>query len=76
MCESVWCSQRDIANSMGLALAATKRPGFDICYAISDNKYRWVDLDHARERLGYVPEDSAEGAATDQRDPATSNNSL
>ena len=59
---SVWCSQRDIVHFVGHALTATERAGFDIFYAVSDNRHRWVDLDHARERLGYTPQDSAESA--------------
>jgi nucleoside-diphosphate-sugar epimerase len=57
---SVWCSQRDIVHFIEHALAATDKPGFDTFYAVSDNRHRWVDLDHARERLGYTPQDSAE----------------
>jgi UDP-glucose 4-epimerase len=60
--DSLWCSQRDVANIIELALIATEKPRFDICYGVSDNKYRWVDLEHARERLGYVPQDSVEKA--------------
>lgn len=52
--KSVWCSHQDIVNAIELALAATREPRFDICYAVSENRYRWVDLDHTRERLGYV----------------------
>jgi nucleoside-diphosphate-sugar epimerase len=57
---SVWCSHLDVTRIFELALAATERPGFDVFYAVSDNAYRWVDLDHARERLGYVPQKSAD----------------
>jgi hypothetical protein len=27
---------------------------------VSNNQWRWVDIDHAREVLGYLPQDSAE----------------
>jgi hypothetical protein len=27
---------------------------------VLDNKWCWVDLDHGREALGYVPQDSAD----------------
>ena len=33
---------------------------FDIFYAVSNNRYRWVDIEHAREVVGYVPQDRAE----------------
>jgi hypothetical protein len=35
---------------------------FDIFYGVSNNKHRWVDIDHAREVVGYIPQDSAEEA--------------
>lgn len=60
---AMWCSQRDIVNIIELALTATAEPRFDICYGLSNNKHRWVDLEHARARLGYVPQDSAEAVA-------------
>jgi hypothetical protein len=30
---------------------------FDVVYAVSDNRHRWVDIEHAREAEGYVPRD-------------------
>jgi NAD+ dependent glucose-6-phosphate dehydrogenase len=59
---SNWCSHRDVVNIYELALQATDQPGFDIFYAISDNQYRWVDTERARERLGFVAQDRAETA--------------
>lgn len=32
---------------------------FDIFHGVSNNHYRWVDLDHAREKVGYIPQDRA-----------------
>ena len=61
--DSLWCSHRDITNITELALKATAQPCFEICYGVSDNKYRWVDLEQAKNKLGYVPQDSAESAA-------------
>ena len=29
-------------------------------YGISNNRYGWVDMSHARQVLGHVPQDSAE----------------
>jgi len=52
--ESIWCSHQDIVYIIELALNATTAPVFEICYAVTDSKYRWVDIDHSRERLGYV----------------------
>jgi len=58
---SVWCSHRDIVTMTELALTATEKPIYDIFYVTSDNRHRWVDLDHARQVVGFVPQDSAEG---------------
>ncbi|MFN2229774.1 MAG: NAD-dependent epimerase/dehydratase family protein [Anaerolineae bacterium] len=58
-----WCSQRDIAQLVERCVAAPDDLRFDIFYGISDNPYRWVDLEHARAVLGYVPEDRAPGPA-------------
>ena len=33
---------------------------FDIFYGVSNNRWRWVDIDHPRQVLGYIPVDSAE----------------
>ena len=55
---SVWCSHRDIASSFELALKKTADARvYDICFALSDSEYRWVDLDHARAVTGFVPQD-------------------
>ena len=54
-----WCSQRDIAQLIQRCVAAPEDLRFDIFYGVSDNPYLWVDLEHARAVLGYVPEDRA-----------------
>lgn len=59
MAKAVWCSHRDVQAIIRLALEATAEPRYDICYGVSDNHHRWVDLEHSRERLGYVPQDGA-----------------
>ena len=61
--DAVWCSHRDIVNILKRALDATETPRYDICYGVSDNKHRWVDLGHSREVLGFIPQDSAEAVA-------------
>ena len=50
-------------NIFERALAKTVQPVYDVYYAVSDNRYRWVDMEHTREGLGYWPQDSAETAA-------------
>ena len=57
--KAVYCSHRDVTNIINLALDATAEHRFDICYGVSDNKQRWVDLEESRERLGYVAQDGA-----------------
>lgn len=57
---SVWCSQRDVARMIGLALEAPAGLRFDVVYALSDNRWSYRDLDHARQVLGFVPLDRAE----------------
>ena len=57
---SLWFSHRDCANLIELAMIATRKPIFEICYGVSNNQYRWVDIDHTREVLGYNPKDRHE----------------
>ncbi|MBT4138241.1 MAG: hypothetical protein HOE48_10010 [Candidatus Latescibacteria bacterium] len=33
---------------------------FDIFYGMSNNDWRWVDIEHARKTVGYDPQDRAE----------------
>ncbi len=55
-----WCSQRDAVQMVMRAIEAPDDLRFDIFYVVSDNKWSWVDIDHAREVLGYAPQDSAD----------------
>ena len=57
---STWCSQRDIARMITLCLAAPADLKFDIFYVLSDNKWGYRDLTHARNVLGFTPQDKAE----------------
>jgi len=57
-----WCSRRDIAQLCQCCVDAPADVRFDIFYGMSDNAYNWVDLDHARDVVGYMPLDSAEDA--------------
>ncbi len=53
-----WLSQRDCAS---LVEACLESPDVDwaIVYGISDNPRQFWDISHARELLGYAPQDSA-----------------
>ena len=57
---SVWCSQRDIAPMIERCIAAPDRVRFDVFFVVSDNKWSYRDLTHARAVVGYEPEDRAE----------------
>ena len=57
---SVWCSQRDIVSIHECCINAPSDVRYGIFYGMSDNKTRWVDLEHAKKVLGYVPQDRAE----------------
>lgn len=55
--KAVHCSHRDVTNIINLALDATAKPCFEVCYGLSNNAYGWVDLEHSRARLGFVAQD-------------------
>ena len=57
---SIWCSQRDVVQLIEKSMNAPERVRFDIFYGVSNNKWRWVDVDHSRQVLGYIPQDSSE----------------
>ena len=57
---AVWCSQRDVVQLTERAIDAPADLRFGVFYGVSDNKWRWVDIEHARQVLGYIPQDSAE----------------
>lgn len=54
-----WQSRRDFAHMVECCLA-NNTVSFDIFYGVSDNERTWLDIDHARERIGYDPQDNAE----------------
>lgn len=54
-----WQSRRDFAQMVECCLA-DKEVTFDIFYGVSDNDRSWLDIDHARECIGYKPQDSSE----------------
>jgi nucleoside-diphosphate-sugar epimerase len=57
---SDWCSWRDICQLVQRCIDAPESLKFDIFYGLSDNRYRFLDIEHAREVLGYMSEDRAE----------------
>ena len=57
--KAMWQSRRDFAHMVDCCLADDSVE-FDVFYGVSDNDCRWFDIDHAREVLGYDPQDDAE----------------
>ncbi|MCZ6681033.1 MAG: NAD(P)-dependent oxidoreductase [Candidatus Poribacteria bacterium] len=57
---SIWCSQRDIAQMVEKCIEAPEGVRFDIFFAVSNNKWSYRDISHAREVVGFEPQDAAE----------------
>jgi len=57
---SVWCSQRDVARMLVACVDAPDTLLFDVFYVVSDNRWNYRDLEHARHVLGFTPSDSAD----------------
>ncbi len=56
----LWCSQRDCVQLVERCILAPDDLRFDIFFVQSDNAYNLVDIQHARDVLGYSPQDRAE----------------
>ncbi|MSQ09093.1 MAG: NAD(P)-dependent oxidoreductase [Dehalococcoidia bacterium] len=56
---ATWCSHRDLAQLVDKCLSAPKL-GFEIFYGVSDNKWRFWDIKHAAQSIGFKPVDNAE----------------
>ncbi|NQU96832.1 MAG: NAD(P)-dependent oxidoreductase, partial [Chloroflexi bacterium] len=48
---------RDAAQIVERCVEAPDDVRFDVFYGVSDNRARFRDIEHAREVIGYVPED-------------------
>ncbi len=57
---SLWCSQRDAAQLVRRCVEAPDDLRFDVFFGVSANLRRWVDIDDARDRVGYAPVDRVE----------------
>lgn len=57
---SMWCSHRDLIQMVERCLAAPDSLRFDTFYVVSDNKWNYRGINHAREIVGYAPQDNAE----------------
>jgi uronate dehydrogenase len=57
---SIWCSHRDIAQMIEKCIEAPDEVRFDTFYVVSNNKWSYRDVSHARAVVGYDPQDTAE----------------
>jgi len=57
--KSMWFSRRDCAQIVECMLVDDS-VSFDVFYGVSGNERRWHDIEHAREVLGYDPQDNGE----------------
>ena len=57
---AVWCSHRDAAQMVDKCISAPDSVRFVIFYAVSNSKYNYRDITHAREVIGFEPQDDAE----------------
>ena len=55
---SVWCSHRDAAQMVDRCVDAPDSLRFDIFFAMSNNKYNYRDITHARDIVGFEPQDN------------------
>jgi len=56
----VWCSQRDTAQMVERCIEAPDTLKFDIFNVVSASRRGFRDISHAKEVVGYEPEDSAD----------------
>jgi hypothetical protein len=54
----MWHSRRDLAHLVDCCLRDESVTA-DVFYGVSDNPTRWFDIEHARDVLGYDPQDDA-----------------
>jgi len=60
--KTTWHSHRDLAHQVDCCLSDDS-VDFGVFYGVSGNRDRWMDIEDARARIGYRPED--DGAAWD-----------
>jgi nucleoside-diphosphate-sugar epimerase len=57
-----WLSHRDVVDILVRSIDAPQDLRYDIFLATSRNRYGYRDLEHARDVLGYVPQDTDDSA--------------
>lgn len=56
---SLFCSRNDMGRLAERCILAPESLKFEVYYAMSDNKHLWVDMENAKQTLGFVPEDKS-----------------
>jgi nucleoside-diphosphate-sugar epimerase len=62
-----YLSHADCVQLIEVCIDAPDSLRYDTFDAISNNRYRWRDIEHAREAIGYVPAGSAEDHQIEDR---------
>lgn len=57
--KATWQSRQDVATLVDACLS-DDTVSYEVFFGVSDNDRRWLDIDHARSRLGYEPVDNGE----------------
>jgi nucleoside-diphosphate-sugar epimerase len=57
---SIWCSHGDLGRIIQLCVELPNSVRYDTFFAQSDNQWAYRDIQHARDVLGYEPQDRAE----------------
>ncbi|MCH8222977.1 MAG: NAD(P)-dependent oxidoreductase [Chloroflexi bacterium] len=57
--KATWLSHRDTAHLIDRSLAVEGLK-FEIFYGVSNNTWRFWDIEHAKDYLGYTPQDNAQ----------------
>ena len=57
---AIYLGHSDICQILRLCIEADRSINYDVFFAVSDNKWNYRDISHAREMLGYIPKDSAD----------------
>lgn len=55
--KDVWCSCRDAVQMVTRCITAPDDVRFDIFHAFSNCEFLWSDLEHAKDVVGYEPQD-------------------
>jgi len=57
---SIWSSQGDITRLLEACVEAPESVKYDVFYGVSNNKWSYRDMSHAKDVLGFTPQDVAE----------------